>query len=165
MGVGGIGKTSRLRGLMSIQGAAAARDTAGKTWDHTIMALGVRLEVFGFILCGMRESVSLKLGGGGLRTGETHIWEMRTLGSHLKGCPWDIIWHNDCGPGTTGTLGLLFHTSSVRYAPDAPTSEQVFCLPSLTQSLPPYSMLSSAFHFPCTLFSLWSYCLILTEVH
>lgn len=57
--LGGIGKTSRLRGLMSIQGAAAARDTAGKTWGHTIMALGVRLEVFGFILCGMRESVKV----------------------------------------------------------------------------------------------------------
>lgn len=40
MGVGGIAKASRLRGLMRIQGAAAAGDTAGKTWDHTVMALG-----------------------------------------------------------------------------------------------------------------------------
>lgn len=42
-GAGGVGKTSRPRGLVSIHGAAASGDTAGETWSHTTMALNVRL--------------------------------------------------------------------------------------------------------------------------
>lgn len=44
------------------------------------------------------------MGGEGSRPGETHVWEMRTSGSHLKGGPWDVLWHVDGGPGTTATL-------------------------------------------------------------
>lgn len=103
-----------------------------------------------------------------MRPGETHVWEMRILGSHLKGRPWDTLWHIDYGPGT---LGTLLSTPALRSVVQLPVCSNllnaIFCLPSLSQSLPPSSMLFLAV-LPCvytTLLFLWSCCLIPTELH